>query len=281
MAAPQPLSEADLVGVRAELAVGKPVTVWFTAAAVGVPADGSAKVVGVGDPAEGDFIQVRPTGSRDTVFCAPNELTRTRPPRKRASPPATGPGTRPATPRDGSGPLRADAGAGTPAGPGTGPPAGSGSPSGARPAPDARATSGAQPPPRVEPGAGPAAGADPVPAGPVPVPGPRSAEAPEPAPERRRSNGRAPAPPTEVTVVLAATAEGEWTVEVTAGRKRVVRPTPVQPADVGKAARALPSAVAEAIDASLQAARRRQQERVQRLRAELDAAERALQELSG
>jgi hypothetical protein len=70
-------------------------------------------------------------------------------------------------------------------------------------------------------------------------------------------------------------------VEVVTGRKRTVRPTPVQPAEVAKAARSLPPAVAEAIESSLAAARQRQVERVERLRAELDAAQRALQDLSG
>jgi hypothetical protein len=55
----------------------------------------------------------------------------------------------------------------------------------------------------------------------------------------------------------------------------------VQPADVAKAARSLPPAVAEAIESSLEAARLRQQERVERLRAELEAAQRALRDLSG
>ena len=84
-----------------------------------------------------------------------------------------------------------------------------------------------------------------------------------------------------MTVTLNATTDGEWTVEVVIGKKRVVRPTPVQAGDVAKAARSLPSPVAEAIESSLEAARHRQVERVERLRAELDAAQRALQELSG
>jgi hypothetical protein len=78
---------------------------------------------------------------------------------------------------------------------------------------------------------------------------------------------------------LNSTAAGEWTVEVVAGKKRTVRPTPVQPTDVAKAARSLPPTVAEAIETSLEAARQRQLERVERLREELDAAQRALQEL--
>lgn len=85
MTTADPLSEQDLSTAREQLAAGTPHTVWFTAAAVGVPVGGSAKVVAIDDAAEGDFIQVRPAGTRDTVFCSPNELTRTRPSRKRAT----------------------------------------------------------------------------------------------------------------------------------------------------------------------------------------------------
>jgi hypothetical protein len=222
MVAPNPLSEQDLAAARAELAAGKPFTVWFTPAAVGVPADGSAKVISVDDVAEGDFIQVRPAGTRDTMFCSPGELTRTRPPRKRAQQPAE----------------------------------------------------------RVQKPTTPPTSAPRPSAPPSPTPPPPPPPAAEKSPDRPRPAGRAAARPAEVTVTLNATPDGEWTVEVSIGKKRTVRPTPVQPAEVAKAARSLPSAVAEAIESSLEAARQRQLERVERLRAELDAAQRALQELS-
>jgi Family of unknown function (DUF6319) len=234
MNGPEALSEQDLAEARVELGAGRPFTVWFTPAAVGVPAHGSAKVVSVGDVAEGDFIQVRPAGSRDALFCSPSELTRTRPPRKRAA-------KRP-EPVPEPVPERAVPARSTP-----------------RPAPPVRE----EPEPREE----------------------RVREEPAPpvkTPDRPRSGaGRPPARPAEVTVTLTATPEGEWSVEVVVGKKRVVRPTPVQAGDVAKAARSLPSAVTEAIESSLDAARRRQLDRVERLRAELDAAQRALQELSG
>jgi hypothetical protein len=108
----------------------------------------------------------------------------------------------------------------------------------------------------------------------------RNGAAPPVAAARKPGRSGA-ARPAEVTVTLSSTADGEWTVEVTTGRKRTVRPTPVQPAEVAKAARSLPAAVTEAIESSLAAARERQAERVERLRAELDAAQRALQDLSG
>ena len=254
MVAAAPLSDEDLASARADLESGRPVTVWFTPAAVGVPADGSAKVVSIEDAAAGDFIQVRPAGTRDTMFCSPNELTRVRPPRKRAgraaepaprktavSPPAVSPPARPAAPA----PAPSDA-----------------APSRAVPSAAAE-ESGPKPEPKT---------------GPKPDPEPATEARSERKPERPRPAGSRPA---EVTVTLNAGAEGEWTVEVMVGKKRKVRPTPVQPADVAKAARALPPAVAEAIESSLEAARQRQLERVERLRAELEAAQRALRDLSG
>lgn len=57
--------------------------VWFTPAAVGVDSGRSAKVVALGEPAQGDFIQVRPTGSQDELSFSPNELTMDKPPRRK------------------------------------------------------------------------------------------------------------------------------------------------------------------------------------------------------
>jgi uncharacterized protein DUF6319 len=231
--APAALSEQDLAAARAELAEGRPFPVWFTAAAVGVPVGGSAKIVSIGEPAEGDFVEVRPTGTKDTVFCSPNELTRTRPPRRR--------------------PKQAP------------------SPAAQPPAAQKAAAQPAAPPP-------PARRESPAPPREVPA---RNGSVPPAAEEKKPARARPVARPVEVTVTLSSTADGEWTVEVVTGRKRTVRPTPVQPAEVAKAARSLPGAVAEAIESSLAAARQRQIERVERLRAELDAAQRALQDLSG
>ncbi|WP_433273477.1 DUF6319 family protein [Pseudonocardia xinjiangensis] len=243
MAAPKSLSEQDLAAARTELSGGKPFTVWFTSAAVGVPAGGSAKVISIDDMAEGDFIQVRPAGKRDTMFCSPSELTRIRPARKPAPQPAARAPERTA-------------------------------PESEPPSPPSR------PQQQPEPESIPAVAQRQSP--PV-VPDRQSTPAPaaERAPDRPRpAGGRTAARPVEVTVTLSATAEGEWTVEVMVGKKRTVRPTSVQPADVARAARSLPPVVAEAIEASLEAARQRQLDRVERLRTELEAAQRALQELS-
>lgn len=80
---PSPLSAEQIDQVRAELAAGRPPMVWFTPAAVGVDAGRSAKVVALTEPHDGDYIQVRPTGSHDTLSFSPNELTMDKPPRRR------------------------------------------------------------------------------------------------------------------------------------------------------------------------------------------------------
>ena len=65
------LSPQDIDHLRAELAAGRPPAVWFTSAAVGVEAGRSAKVMAFTEPAEGDFIQVRPTGEKDDLLFSP------------------------------------------------------------------------------------------------------------------------------------------------------------------------------------------------------------------
>lgn len=231
MAAPAaaPLTDDDLATARAELTAGRPVRVWFTAAAVGVAEGSSAALVAVEDLGDGDFLRVRPAGSRDTVYCSPGELTRSRPARGRTAQKAPDPA-----------PPRASAG---------------------RKAPAARSA--------------------PVPAGtPMAVVEPATAVAPSKPASARPARTRTAAP-AGVTVTLRATPDGEWSVEVLVGTKPAVRATAVQPAVVAAAARVLPPPVAEAIEASLAAARARQRDRVEQLRAELDAAQRALAELGG
>jgi Family of unknown function (DUF6319) len=80
---PSPLSTEQIDQLRAELADGRRPMVWFTPAAVGVDAGRSAKVVALTEPYDGDFIQVRPTGSHDDLSFSPNELTMDKPPRRR------------------------------------------------------------------------------------------------------------------------------------------------------------------------------------------------------
>jgi hypothetical protein len=130
--------------------------------------------------------------------------------------------------------------------------------------------------------------AQPVVAGTVPAPpapsavlisGGGASEVDEPPVTRKGAQRRPPS--AEVTVTLFGSTEGQWTVEVMVGKKRAVRLMPVQPAEVAKLSRSLPAPVAEAIEASLAVARDRQAERIEQLRAELDAAQRVLRDLSG
>ena len=77
------LSSDEVQQLRDELAQGNSPTVWFTAEAVGVPEGRSGKVTALGEPAEGDFVQVRPAGSKDVLSFSASEVTFVKPPRKR------------------------------------------------------------------------------------------------------------------------------------------------------------------------------------------------------
>ncbi|HEX4705822.1 MAG TPA: DUF6319 family protein [Pseudonocardiaceae bacterium] len=90
---PSPLSSEQIEHVRAELDAGRLPMVWFTPAAVGVDAGRSAKVVSLTEPYEGDFIQVRPTGSHDALSFSTSELTMDKPARR---PKAAAPAKKPA-----------------------------------------------------------------------------------------------------------------------------------------------------------------------------------------
>ncbi|MCE6999879.1 DUF6319 family protein [Saccharothrix sp. S26] len=217
------LSPQDIDHLRAELAAGRPPAVWFTSAAVGVEAGRSGKVMAFSEPAEGDFIQVRPTGEKDDLSFSPGELTLEKPaPRKRT--PAAAPAAKPEAPAP------------------------------------------------VEHIYTPA----PAPAPPKPKPAPAPA-----APAERRPAARKQAKPAEVTVTLTSTADGEWTVDVQWGAKRTLKAAPVPASAVSQAAKLLPAEVDEAVESVLSAARERHLARVEQLRAELEAAQRALDELTG
>lgn len=95
---PSPLSDAQVEFVRAELDAGRTPMVWFTPVAVGVDAGRSAKVVSLTEPYEGDFIQVRPTGSHDALSFATSELTMDKPARRRKPPTPPEPEPQPVSP---------------------------------------------------------------------------------------------------------------------------------------------------------------------------------------
>ncbi|CCH29208.1 DUF6319 family protein [Actinosynnema sp. NPDC047251] len=114
-----------------------------------------------------------------------------------------------------------------------------------------------------------------------PKPAPKPAPAPAPAASPARAAGRKQPKPAEVTVTLTSTAEGEWTVDVQTGAKRVLRNAPIAASAVAQAAKLLLPEVDEAVETVLSAARERHLARVEQLRAELAAAQRALDELTG
>ncbi len=226
MAKKSGLSAEDVDSLRSQLDGGTQPLVWFTAAAVGMEAGRSAKVLAFTEPQEGDFIQVRPTGSKDEMSFGPSELTMEKPPprKKPAEPPAAPPE-----------------------------------------------------PPRetvIEYPYVPEASVKP--AAPKPKPAP-AVEAPTPAKPARKPASSKAAP--EVTVTLVSAGEGEWTVEVMQGTRKSVRPTPVAPAAVAQAAKLLTPEVAEIVEGVLNAARAQQLARVEQLRAELEAAQKALEDL--
>ncbi|MEV0675770.1 DUF6319 family protein [Actinosynnema sp. NPDC050436] len=141
------------------------------------------------------------------------------------------------------------------------------------------------PPPRPEPVAAAPAPIEhlytpepkPVPPKPAPKPAPAATPAAAPA----RAAGRKQPKPAEVTVTLTSTAEGEWTVDVQTGAKRVLKNAPIAASAVAQAAKLLLPEVDEAVETVLSAARERHLARVEQLRAELEAAQRALDELTG
>jgi len=249
----QPLSDTEIRQIATDLATGRPPMVWFTADAVGVPEGRSGKVLALGDPAEGDFLQVRPTGSKDVLSFSPTEVTLTKPARRPAPAPAAKP--------------RKDTPVSMPS----------------SVAPPSVASSPLPPSPR--PVSSPQAPGGPVASKPAPAE-PDSAAA-KPAAAKRPANPAAKATPArkpkaaEVTVTLSGTADGEWTVDVVNGKKRTVRGLSVSGSAVAQAAKLLHPEVAEVVDSVLDSVRSSQRAKVEQLQSELEHARRLLDELSG
>lgn len=82
---PHPLSDSEIQQIASDLAAGREPVVWFTTAAVGMEAGRSGKVIAIGDPAEDEFLTVRPTGSKDVLPFSPAEVTLTNPRKHRRS----------------------------------------------------------------------------------------------------------------------------------------------------------------------------------------------------
>ncbi|WP_067840531.1 DUF6319 family protein [Nocardia lijiangensis] len=243
---PKPLSDIEIEQIATEIAGGRPPMVWFTAAAVGVPEGRSGKVVALGDPSDGDFLQVRPTGSKDVLSFSPTEVTLTKPSRDRA---ATAPPSQPKST------TRKDSTVTQP------------STTTSAPAPT---PSTAPVPPAPKPVAPVSESSGPGATAPKPAASPKPAK----APAARKPKAA------EVTVTLSGTADGEWTVEVVNGKKRSVRGLPVNSSAVAQAAKILHPEVAEVVAGILEAARGAQLAKVEQLQAELEEARRLLEELT-
>lgn len=242
------LSSDEVRGLREELTSGNSPTVWFTSSAVGVPEGRSGKVTALDDSEEGDFIQVRPAGTKDVLSFSPGEVTLVKPPRKRKEQET------PAPARNGT----------------------ANSPAGAK---AAGAKSAQQP----TAGGAQAAAASAGSAAKSAAPAKPESSGEAKSDGSRSANGtgrRKPRQPTPATVTLTADQTGQWSVEVTTGKKRVLRPMQVSASAVGQAAKALHDDVAEAVEPLLEAAREQQRVRVEQLQQELADAQRALEELT-
>ncbi|MGW4351412.1 DUF6319 family protein [Nocardia sp. NPDC004582] len=249
---PQPLSDTEIREIAAEIDAGRPPMVWFTAAAVGVPEGRSGKVMSLGDPSEGDFLQVKPTGSKDVLSFGPTEVTLIKPARQNPAKPATAPtsAAKPAsaTPRTAT---RKEPTV-TMSSPATMPAAAPSTP----PAPEATPQPAAEPAAEAKKAARPA----------------RNAAA-------TASAARKPKAP-EVTVTLSGTAEGEWTLDVVNGKKRTIRGLAVPSSAVSQAAKILHPEVSEVVDSILESVRASQRAKVEQLQAELESARRLLEDLA-
>lgn len=250
---PQPLSDTEIQQIATEIAGGRPPMVWFTAAAVGVPEGRSGKVIALGDPSDGDFLQVRPTGSKDVLSFSPTEVTLTKPPRDRAA--ASAPSKTTAQPKS---TTRKEATV-------TQPSTLTSEPSATPATADVRPN--LDTPPLVP---------KPVPAEPEPGDKPKPAG---PAKAKAPAAPRKPAKTPEVTVTLTGTSDGEWTVDVVSGKKRSVRGLSVPSSAVAQAAKVLHPEVAEVVSGILEAAREAQRAKVEQLQAELEEARKLLEEL--
>ncbi|MTE12643.1 DUF6319 family protein [Nocardia aurantiaca] len=253
---PQPLSDTEIRQIAEEIDAGRPPMVWFTAAAVGVPEGRSGKVMSLGDPSEGDFLQVKPTGSKDVLSFGPTEVTLTKPGRQTQAKPAAAPvaGAKPASAQPKTA-IRKEPTV-TMSSPTTAPAA---APS--APAPEAKVETS-------QPAADSAPETKAKPAGSRPARGAATAAA-----------ARKPKAP-EVTVTLSGTADGEWTIDVVNGKKRTIRGLSVPSSAVSQAAKILHPEVSEVVDSILESVRSAQRAKVEQLQAELESARRLLEDLA-
>ncbi|MDR7301181.1 DUF6319 family protein [Haloactinomyces albus] len=250
------LSSDEVRGLREELAAGGTPTVWFTSSAVGVQEGRSGKVTALDEPAEGDFIQVRPAGSKDVLSFSAGEVTVVKPARRSKD---TGAAAKSGAAKSG--------GAGK-----SGSTAKSGS--GDKPTAKAAATESASRPETTE------SVAD-GPAKPNSSKGTSTTSSASTGAARTDTAARRkPRQPAGASVTLTAGSDGQWSVEVSNGKKRVLRPMVVPASAVAHAAKALHEDVAQAVEPLLEAAREHQRARVEQLQQELSEAQRMLDDLS-
>ncbi|TDD09783.1 cell wall anchor protein [Saccharopolyspora terrae] len=229
-----PLSSDELRTIREELSAGTTPTVWFTSSAVGVQEGRSGKVIALGEPAEGDFIQVRPAGSKDVLSFSTAEVTQVKPPRKKPTPE---PAAKPAAKTPASTPSPAT---------------------------------------ETKPAEKPAAKPAPAPAA---KPSTQATAKPADTAATRRKPRQVKQPVGGAVVTLTADQDGQWSVEVVNAKRKLVKPTQVPANAVAQAAKLLHDDVAAAVEPLIEAAREQHRARVEQLRAELEAAEAALEEL--
>ncbi|SFS39385.1 DUF6319 family protein [Saccharopolyspora flava] len=229
-----PLSSDELRAIREELSAGTTPTVWFTSSAVGVQEGRSGKVIALGEPAEGDFIQVRPAGSKDVLSFSTAEVTQVKPPRKKPAPPE------PAKPAAAKPPAN-------------------------KPAQTAAAK------PAEKPAAKPATPATTSTPSPAAKSGDTAAARRKPRQAKPQIGG--------AVVTLTADQDGQWSVEVANTKRKLVKSTQVPANAVAQAAKLLHDDVAAAVEPLIEAAREQHRARVEQLRAELEAAQAALEEL--
>ncbi|MBA8825137.1 hypothetical protein FHX42_002488 [Saccharopolyspora lacisalsi] len=247
------LSSEEINGLREELAAGTTPTVWFTAAAVGVEQGRSGKVTALGEPAEGDFIQVRPAGSKDVLSFSAGEVTVVKPERK-----VKNSGERSASDVKASSAKRTSEKS------------------------EAKSSEKSEAKTSGKAGAKASEKSETKPSGSAADGGTADSGKSETKSSATRSGGtakRKAAQHAGATVTLTADAEGQWSVEVNNGKKRVLRPTSVPASVVGQAARTLHVDVADAVEPMLEAAREQQRSRIEQLQRELSDAQQKLDEL--
>ncbi|GAB3556720.1 hypothetical protein J2S53_004295 [Actinopolyspora lacussalsi] len=268
------LSSEQISGLREELDNGTTPTVWFTGSAVGVDAGRSGKVVAMDEPAEGEFLQVKPAGSKDVLSFSAAEVTLDKPAPKRKE-------TGRAAKKKGADEAQPD----TPAEPArTGPTAttsaATGDPGGTtNTAKDSGAAERGTDTAGTSKRSGGSASSSSA--------GEQSNKTESTGSKRNgtsrtggsTSKNNSPRRPAGATIILTAGEDGHWSVEVSNGRKRVLRPTDVPASAVGQAAKALHDDVAQAVEPLLEAEREHQRARVEQLQRELDEAQRRLEEL--